>query len=99
MRRAEHVVKKGQKPASHEQKPNRGRGRPPGSVNKFTKTAKDNFQECFKQLGGVPAFVKWARRNPDEFYKLYARLIPVEVSGTGEDGAIKIVISGKEAKF
>jgi hypothetical protein len=78
---------------------NRGRGRPAGSKNKITVAAKEAFAAAFREIGGVRALSKWARRNPDEFYKLYAKLIPVELRGGGEDGAIQIVISSGDAKL
>jgi hypothetical protein len=59
--------------------PPKGRGRPPGTPNKVGKQAKDNIIAVFDQLGGVETMVKWARRNKAEFYRLYARLIPVTV--------------------
>lgn len=77
----------------------RGIGRKPGSKNKFTIQAKEAFQLAFKGMGGVPQLVRWAKKNPTEFYKLYSRLIPVEVGGAGKDGAIKIVISGDESAY
>jgi hypothetical protein len=62
----------------------RGPGRPKGSVNKVTATAKENIIAVFSRIGGEAAMAKWALENPTEFYKLYSRLIPVEqhVSGT-----------------
>ena len=74
-------------------------GRPVGSKNKVTASAKEAFALAFKGMGGVGALTRWAKRNPDLFYKLYARLIPVEVSGSGEDGAIHIHITGGDAKL
>lgn len=42
---------------------------------------------AFDRLGGVDRLVRWAQAddNLGDFYKLYARLIPMEV--TGKDGA------------
>lgn len=74
-------------------------GRPVGAKGKIGATAKEAFALAFKGLGGVPSLIRWAKRNPDAFYKLYARLIPVEISGQGEDGAIHITISGGDAKL
>jgi hypothetical protein len=80
-----------------------GPGRPPGSVNKIGKQAKENIIEVFNQLGGVEAMTKWARRNKGEFYRLYARLIPVVVHGSvdvrhasefSDDELARIVASG-----
>lgn len=36
-------------------------------------------------IGGVEALTAWAKKNPGEFWKLYARLIPTEQHiGVGE---------------
>lgn len=56
-------------------------GRPEGAVNKTTASAKEAFALAFQGIGGVEALVEWAKANKTEFMKLYARLIPVELSG------------------
>lgn len=67
-----------------------GPGRPRGSPNKLTKAAREAFELAFDQLGSVDALVKWARANQSEFYRLYARLIPMEHTGT-DGGPVQIV--------
>lgn len=64
--------------------PNAGKGRPKGVKNKVTAAAREAFTLAFEGLGGVKALTAWARGNKTEFFKLYARLIPTEV--TGKDG-------------
>jgi hypothetical protein len=61
-----------------------GAGRKKGSINKFTGIARDNVAQVFEQIGGIDRMAQWAEDNPTEFYKHYARLIPLEV--TGKDG-------------
>lgn len=56
-------------------------GRPKGAVNKTTTAAKEAFSLAFEGIGGVPALIEWAEENRSDFFKLYARLIPVELSG------------------
>jgi len=59
-------------------------GRPKGAVNKTTASAKEAFALAFDALGGYEAMVKWAKADADNlkaFYTLYARLLPVELSG------------------
>lgn len=56
-------------------------GRPPGP-NTFTVAAKQAFNAAFQGLGGVEELIEWGKKNRTEFYKLYARLIPVEVAGS-----------------
>ncbi len=60
-------------------------GRPKGAVNKNTAAAKEAFKLAFEGVDGVDGLIAWAQENRTEFYKLYARLIPTEVSGP--DGA------------
>lgn len=73
--------------------PNAGKGRPKGSVNKLTKSAREAFQLAFDaiQQPGT-SLQEWAQANPTEFYKLYARLIPVEHTGEGGQGPIQTIV-------
>lgn len=59
--------------------PNAGKGRKPGVPNKTTKAAREAFQFAFDEIGGPHKLAEWAGDNLTEFYKLYGRLIPVEV--------------------
>lgn len=59
-------------------------GRPKGSVNKVSKTMKEAFKEAFELMGGVPKLVEWAEANPDKFYPLVARLLPVDITSNDE---------------
>lgn len=49
-----------------------------GKPNKLTMAAKEAFQYAFDGIGGQDALAKWGRDNQTEFYKLFARLIPVQ---------------------
>lgn len=55
-----------------------GPGRPKGSQNKLTRSAREAFLYAFEAIGGMDALAKWAKANPAEFYRLYGRLIPTE---------------------
>lgn len=55
-------------------------GRAKGTQNKLTRQAKDNLAEGFERLGGVAGLVRWGRNNRTEFYRIWARLIPKDVS-------------------
>lgn len=59
-------------------------GRKVGSVNKTPAAVKAVLHECFDRLGGIDAMVKWATDNPTEFYKLWSKMLPKEL--TGENG-------------
>lgn len=67
---------------------NRGKGRKKGVPNKATASVKQAIIDAFEQHGGVPALVKWAKSNETEFYKLWSRLAPTEIAGTGTNGEI-----------
>lgn len=64
-----------------EKKPNQGK-RGPGKV---TLTVKQAFEAVFKDLQKDPKqpyhLAAWAQTDPQEFYKLAAKLIPSEIKG------------------
>ncbi len=64
-------------------------GRQKGTPNKTTASVKEAMQLAFEGIGGVPRLQAWAAENPDEFYKLWAKLIPTEVKTevSGANGA------------
>lgn len=78
--------------------PKAGAGRPTGAKNKLGTTAKENIAAVFVRLGGTAEMAKWARENQTEFYKLYAKLIPVEVSGEG-GGPLILQLSNADASL
>lgn len=45
----------------------------------------ESFHEAFEQIGGVNRLALWADTHPEEFFKLYARLLPPS-SHPGMDG-------------
>jgi hypothetical protein len=59
-------------------------GRPAGSANRLTTAAREAFGFAFEEIGGKKALARWAKKNPDKFYPLFAKLIPVEVASVGE---------------
>jgi hypothetical protein len=61
-------------------------GKPKGAQSHLTKTAKEAFQFAFDKIGGAENLAIWATENTTEFYKLFARLIPVEQQISGKDG-------------
>lgn len=60
-----------------------------GAKNKIPQTVKENIQAVFTRLGGTAAMADWAREHRTEFYKIYARLLPVDLI---EDGSGSITI-------
>lgn len=61
-----------------------------GKPNKFTANAKQAFQLAFDKMGGADGLAKWAKENPSDFYRLYSKLIPVDVTSGGEPLLLKI---------
>jgi hypothetical protein len=60
-------------------------GRRKGVPNKVNQTAREMFNLAAQGVGGLPALVALAKKNPSAFWTLYARLIPIE--HTGDQGA------------
>jgi hypothetical protein len=60
-----------------------GKGSRKGIPNKTTSTAKENIIAVFTAIGGTRRMAKWAEDNTTEFYKLYGRLLPLQVTGEG----------------
>lgn len=59
-------------------------GRAAGTPNKRTEKVSQALHEAFEELGGVVALVKWAKVNPNEFYRIWSRMLPKE-SGIQEE--------------
>ena len=52
-----------------------------GTPNKLSSGSKMNIESVFRKIGGQDAMAEWAMENKTEFYRLYARLLPHEVTG------------------
>ena len=66
-------------------------GRKKGAKNKIPAHAKENITAVFGSVGGTAEMAKWARENRTEFYKIYARLIPVEQHVSGSLGTYEAI--------
>lgn len=60
-----------------------GPGRPKGVPNKNTTAVKEALNLAFQGIGGVEALIKWGTDNPAQFYPLWVKMLPTEVSGPG----------------
>jgi len=58
-------------------------GRQKGTPNKATATVKEALVRAYTAIGSDEAFALWATTNQTEFYKLWGRMLPQEVSGPG----------------
>jgi hypothetical protein len=75
--------------------PNRG-GRPKGSVNKTTATAKAMIEEAAAGLGGAERMLAWAKEAPENekafWTQVFPKLMPLQVNGPGKDGEHKLEV-------
>lgn len=57
-------------------------GREIGTHNKFTSVVKETFEFVFSELQNDPKskLSEWAKKNTTDFYKLVAKLIPVQMN-------------------
>ena len=53
-----------------------------GIPNRIGSQVKENVVAVFTRLGGTAGMAEWAKENLTEFYRLYARLIPSEMTAT-----------------
>ena len=74
-------------------------GRKAGVPNKLTKTVREAFEAAFHEMqrGGSPVTLeKWAKKNPTEFYKLAAKLIPQEINANVNVDLAKRIAEARE---
>lgn len=71
-------------------------GRPPGAVNKITRTVKEVFAKVFDELQDDPEanLQQWAKQNKTEFYKLSSKLLPIQIAGDPESPLALSVTDG-----
>jgi hypothetical protein len=54
-------------------------GRPKGSKTKFNSNVLEAFECAYARLGGIDHLVRWGRKYPSEFYRLFGKRIPAAV--------------------
>ncbi len=80
-------------------------GRSKGTPNKITASVKDVFSNVFTELQSDEtndcSLKKWAQKNPTEFYKIIAKLIPFDVTTDGNSiaGKTSVYILPDESKI
>lgn len=57
-----------------------------------TRNVRLQFQHAFELIGGIPRLAHWAHQHPTQFYQLYSKLIPAQVTGR-DGGPIQIELS------
>ena len=55
-------------------------GRKAGTPNKTTVTVKAALTAAYEKIGGDQTFAVWAKENQTDFYKLYTKLLPLQVA-------------------
>jgi len=80
---------------------NKGRGRPKGSPNRTTASAKEAIAQAAEGLGGTNRLISWAQEdaaNERAFWAtIYPKLLPLQVSGE-DGGPIQAVIRWQNEK-
>lgn len=62
-----------------------------GRPNKTTTTVKAALEHAYNAIGGDKAFAAWATSEPTEFYKLYAKLLPTQITHDAQGGFSLVV--------
>jgi len=62
-----------------------------------TRNVRLQFQHAFELIGGIPRLAHWAHQHPTQFYQLYSKLIPAQVTGA-DGGPLKIELSWLNAR-
>lgn len=67
-------------------------GRKKGTPNKKSAEVKEALQLAFIGIGGVPTLQRWADQNKTEFFKLWGKLLPLQISTPeGESLLVKVI--------
>ena len=64
-----------------------GSGRKAGVPNKMSMTVKENVIAVFDGIGGIEHMKQWAIDNPNNFYNIYAKILPTQTEISGADGS------------
>jgi hypothetical protein len=74
-------------------------GRKKGTPNKVTGELKSMILGALGQAGGQDYLARQAEEKPAAFLALLGKVLPMQVEGTGENGALTITISSTESKL
>lgn len=66
-------------------------GRRRGTSNRLTATFRQAVLLAYQRIGGHEAFTKWAAENRSDFYRIAARLIPIENKNSDSEGLTVII--------
>lgn len=65
-------------------------GRPKGSYGETGRAVQAAMLAAFEGIGGTKTFTAWAKDNQTEFYKLWARQLPLEAAMPQSGGKLTI---------
>jgi hypothetical protein len=78
-----------------------GPGRPKGSHNKTTQTAKEAIALAAEKLGGADRLVAWAKEDPANervfWGTIYPKLLPLQVTGAGGGPMVVRIAADEES--
>ncbi len=78
----------------------RGGGRPKGSPNKVTASAKAVIEQAATELGGADRLLAWAQEAPENerafWATIYPKLLPLQVNGDIK-AALTVSIAARDA--
>jgi hypothetical protein len=55
-------------------------GRPKGCKNKTTKSVKEALVAAYAAIGGDETLAGWAKQNKTDFYKIWSKMLPTDVT-------------------
>ena len=77
-------------------------GRPKGSLNKLSRTAKENIEKVYGMLGDLKGHVVFLKKHPRELAKFYSdvypKLLAINIQHAGPNGGPMIMIMSRPGK-
>lgn len=71
-------------------------GRQKGSLNKTTKELKEMILQALDESGGIDYLKQTAIDHPTAFMTLLGKVLPLQVSGPGEEGEHIVTVKWQE---
>jgi|TARA_R110000824_G_scaffold281900_1_gene470223 hypothetical protein len=68
-------------------------GRQAGTPNRINGNVKEMVLTALDGAGGVDYLIEQAQENPGNFLSLVGRVLPMQLAGSGDDGAITINVT------
>ena len=68
-------------------------GRQAGTPNRINGNVKEMVLNALEGAGGVDYLITQSQQNPGNFLSLVGRVLPMQLAGSGDDGAITINVT------